>query len=65
MKMANEATVTILLEEYIELRRKAEENLYLATQLGAFESRQWDFDTRLREFGDKLFDLERKLKDGK
>lgn len=63
--MANEATVTIPLEEYIELRRKAEENLYLATQLGNFERRQWDFDTRLGEFNEKLFDFERKLKDGK
>ena len=39
--MANEATVTISLEEYIELRRKADENLYLATQLGSFENKLW------------------------
>ena len=54
LKMANETTVTIPLEEYIELRRKAEENLYLATQLGNFENKLWEFDSRLR-------DLERKV----
>ena len=47
--MANEATVTIPLEEYIELRRKAEENLYLATQLGSFESKVWQMENRLMD----------------
>lgn len=56
--MANETTVTIPLEEYIELRRKAEENLYLATQLGRFEDRLFNFEG-------KLFELERKMQDGK
>lgn len=63
--MANETTVTIPLEEYIELRRKADENLYLATQLGAFEQRQWNYENRPRDFHDKLLDFERKLKDGR
>jgi hypothetical protein len=45
--MASENMVTIPLDEYIELRRKAEENLYLATQLGQFEQRLNNFDERL------------------
>lgn len=47
--MANEATVTIPLEEYIELRRRADENLYLATQLGNFESKVWQMENRLMD----------------
>ena len=56
--MANETTVTIPLEEYIDLRKKAEENLYLATQLGAFEQRLWNFESRVCA-------LERMVQDGK
>lgn len=52
--MANEATVTIPLEEYIELRRKADENLYLATELGAFRDRLWNLETRLGDFERRL-----------
>ena len=47
--MANEATVTIPLEEYIELRRRADENLYLATQLGSFENKLWQMENRLMD----------------
>ena len=56
--MANETTVTIPLEEYIDLRRKAEENLYLATQLGAFENKLWNLETR-------VLNLEGRIQDGK
>ena len=56
--MANETTVTIPLEEYLELRRKADENLYLATQLGAMDSRMFNLEDRMR-------DLERLVRDGK
>jgi hypothetical protein len=48
----------LCLEEYIELRRKAAENLYLATQLGRFEDRLFNFEG-------KLLDLERMVRDGK
>lgn len=37
--MANENMVTIPLDEYIELRRKADENFYIADRLGQFEQR--------------------------
>lgn len=55
--MANENMVTIPLDEYIELRRKADENLYLATELGAFKDRLWNLEG-------KLHDLEMKLQNG-
>ena len=47
-------TVTIPLEEYIELRRKADENLYLATQLGSFENKMWEFENKLNNFEMRL-----------
>ena len=47
-------TVTILLEEYIDLRRKAEENLYLATQLGGFENKLLELDRRMCDFERKV-----------
>lgn len=52
--MANENTVTIPLDEYIELRRKADENFYLANQLGQMDNRMWEFDNRLRDFERRL-----------
>lgn len=54
--MDNTNTVTIPLDEYIELRRKADENLYLATKLGAFEDRMYNFEDRLRDFERRLAD---------
>ena len=52
--MSELTTVTIPLEEYIELRRKADENLYLATQLG-------QFDQRLYEASERINIMERRL----
>lgn len=52
--MANENVVTIPLDEYIELRRKADENFYLANQLGQMDNRMWEFDNRLRDFERRL-----------
>ena len=58
MKMANETMVTIPLEEYIELRRKADENFYLADRLGQFEQRTMNLENR-------LWELERKFENGR
>ena len=56
--MANENMVTIPLEEYIELRRRSEENFYLTDRMGKFEQRQVDFEN-------KLWELERRIENGK
>lgn len=56
--MANENMVTIPLDEYIDLRRKADENLYLASELGAFRDRLYTLENR-------MCDLEMRIRDGK
>lgn len=52
--MAEMNTVTIPLDDYIELRRKADETIYLANQLG-------EMSTRFAEYDRRIFELERKL----
>ena len=55
--MENEVkTVTIPIDEYFELRSKAEANLFLMTELGnlqgrinVVENRLWDFERKLGE----------------
>lgn len=59
--MASENTVIIPLEEYFELRKKAEMNAYLLGELAKYEE-------RFRLFEDKLFRLQDevwRIKDGK
>lgn len=59
--MANENTVTIPLEEYFDLRQKAEMNAFLIGQLH-------NIDRRFDKYDDLLFRLEdevRRMKDGK
>ena len=46
-------TVTITLEEYMDLRQKAEMNGFLMNELGRMEARFQEIDRR-------LYDLERK-----
>ena len=47
-------TVTIPLEEYIELRRKADENFYLTDRLG-------QLDQRIINCENRMWELERKV----
>lgn len=54
--MANENMVTIPLEEYIQLRRQADENFYIADRLGQFEQ-------RLSNFEDAVWKLEKRVED--
>lgn len=59
--MGNENTVTILIEEYFELRKQSEMNAYLLGELVRYEE-------RFRLVDDRLFRLEdevRRMKDGK
>ncbi len=52
--MAEQATVTITVDEYFDLRSRAEANLFLTTQLGQMEARFADVDRRLWELEEKL-----------
>ena len=56
--MSDKPTVTIPLEEYIELRRKAEENLYLATRLGALDQKMIDVEMHLGNIEPRIARLE-------
>lgn len=52
--MDNTSTVTITLDEYIDLREKAQMNGFLMNELGKMEARFQEIDRR-------LYDLERKV----
>lgn len=45
--MANENTVTIPLDEYFDLRQKAEMNSFLMAELGQMRERLYEMDNRL------------------
>lgn len=45
--MAELNTVTIPLEDYIELKRKADETIYLANQLGEMNQRYVELSERI------------------
>lgn len=47
-------TVTITVDEYFDLRQKAETNLYLMTELARFEQRCNDLERRLWEIERKM-----------
>lgn len=59
--MANENTVTIPLEEYFELRQKADMNAYLMNELGRIEARFVMIEQRICKCDDELW----RLRDGK
>lgn len=48
------ATVTIPIEEYFDLRTRAEQGMYIADKLGALENRTFELDRRLFELEDKM-----------
>ena len=50
----NIATVTISIDEYFELKTKAEQSLYLSNKLGGLEERTFDLDRRLFELEGKM-----------
>lgn len=52
----NVATVTITIEEYFNLRCKAEQSLYLANELGRMEARFSEIEHRLYELDMKIME---------
>lgn len=56
--MNEQATVTITVDEYFDLRSKAEANLFLTTQLGQMDARVVDVERRLWELESKMQRLE-------
>lgn len=53
----NVATVTITIDEYFDLRQKAEANAYLMTELARL-------DHRLEDVNRRLFEMEEKYRRG-
>ena len=51
--MGEFATVTIPVDEYFDLRQKAESNMFLMTQLGEMQNRLYEIDRRLFELEQK------------
>lgn len=51
-------TVTITVDEYFDLRQKAETNLYLMTEFAKYESRCLEIERRLWEIGRKIINGE-------
>ena len=57
----NEAnTVTIPIDEYFELRQKAEMNMTMLRELGGFEARLNQFSDEIFKINDKLYQIERR-----
>ena len=50
----NVATVTIPIDEYFDLRTRAEQGVYIADKLGSLENRIFELDRRLFELEDKM-----------
>lgn len=59
--MANENTVTIPLDEYFDLRQKADMNAFLMGQLQNIDQRFYKYDNELFRLEDEI----RRLKDDK
>ncbi len=55
-------TVTIPVEEYFELRQKAEMNMTMVREIAFFENRLNEFDRKLYEVTDAFERLRREMK---
>lgn len=60
--MGDVNAVTITVEEYFELRQKAEMNMTVVREIAGFENRLNEFDRRLYELGDAVERLRREVK---
>ena len=55
-------TVTIPIDEYFELRQKAEMNMTMIREIAGFENRLNEFNGILNDFSNKIYRLEREIK---
>lgn len=55
-------TVTISVDEYFELRQKAEMNMTVVREIAGFENRLNEFNQRLNEFSTAIYDIRREIK---
>lgn len=53
-------TVTISVEEYFELRQKAEMNMTVLREIAGFENRLNEFNQRLNEVSMEIYDIQRR-----
>ena len=53
------ATVTITVEEYCDLRAKADANMYLMRQFGEIDGKFIDMDRRLYELESRIEEMRR------
>lgn len=60
--MSEQNTVTISVDEYFELRQKAEMNMTVLREIASFESRLNEFGNKLFEFDNRLHDLQREAR---
>lgn len=54
-------TVTISVDEYFELRQKADMNMTVLREIAGFENRLNEFNHRLNEFSDRFCEIRRKI----
>lgn len=58
----NEAnTVTISVDEYFELRQKADMNMTVIREIASFENRLNEFNQILNEFSTMIYDIQRRI----
>ena len=60
--MAEQNTVTISVDEYFELRQKAEMNMTVLREIAGFESRLNELAGKLFEFDNKLYELKKEVR---
>lgn len=60
--MNAENTVTITVDEYFELRQKAEMNMTVIREIASFESRLTELGNKLFELDGKLYDLQKEMR---
>lgn len=60
--MNEQNTVTISVEEYFELRQKAEMNMTMIREIAGFENRLNELGNKLFEFDNKLYELQREVR---